>query len=132
MDHCATTQGIEIRTGDILLLRTGWYSVFRSDRDLYNKGEPGPDISCASWLKEKGIIALGADNFAVERMLVHESDRRRPWLHTVVLRDLGIYLIENLNLEDLARDEVYEFLLVGAPLQLPGASGAPFSPLAII
>ena len=132
MDHCAGTQGIEIRTGDILLLRTGWYSVFKSDGDLYNQGEPGPDVSSARWLKEKDIIALGADNFAVERLLMHEIDRKKPWLHIVALRDLGIYLIENLNLEDLARDEVYEFLFVAAPLRLLGASGAPFSPLAII
>lgn len=131
MNRCATAQRVEIRVGDILLLRTGWYTVFKDRRDLYNEGEPGPDISCTQWLKQKDIIALGADNFAVERLLVSERNLVSPRLHTIALRDLGIYLIENLDLDGLSRDEVYEFLFVAAPLRLPGASGAPFTPLAL-
>jgi kynurenine formamidase len=132
MEQCAAEQGVAIEAGDILLLRTGWYSVFDKNRPLYEQGEPGPDFSCGAWLKEKDIIALGADNFAVERFLVGEREPDRPWLHTVALRDLGIYLIENLDLEGLAYDRVHEFLFVAAPLKLPGASGAPFTPLGII
>src|SRR4051812_31726819 len=82
-----------------------------TNRELYNRGEPGPDITCAKWFKDREIIALGADNFGIERMIVEERQHMR-WLHTVVLRDLGIYLIENLNLEDLARDAAYEFLFI--------------------
>jgi kynurenine formamidase len=132
MDRCAAEQGVTIDPGDILLLRTGWYSIFEKNRALYDQGEPGPDASCGTWLKEKDVVALGADNFAVERLLVSDRDRSRPWLHTIALRDLGIYLIENLDLESLARDKVYEFLFVAAPLKLPRASGAPFTPLGII
>ena len=132
MERCASAQAVSINVGDILLLRTGWYSVFRTDRSLYEQGEPGPDISCASWLKQKDIIALGADNFAVERLLIDQHDHQSPMLHTVVLRDLGIYLIENLDLDELARDQIYEFLFVAAPLRLPGASGAPFSPIGLV
>ena len=55
-----------------------------------------------------------------------------PRLHTTALRDLGLYLIEHVNLEDLARDRVYEFLFVAAPLKLTRATGAPCAPLALV
>lgn len=132
MDACAASQGVTIEGGDVLLLRTGWYTLFDRDRDLWSQGEPGPDVGSAAWLKGKDPIALGADTPAVERLLIRERDLRRPRLHTHALRDLGVYLIENLNLEDLARDEVYEFLFVAAPLRLTKGTGSPFSPLALV
>lgn len=134
MDSCARSQAVEIHPGDVLLVRTGWYTVFQKSRDLWSQGEPGPDASCTAWLKEKEIIALGADNAAVEAytMQTAPTPSRRLRLHTAALRDLGVYLIEHLNLEELARDQVYEFLFVGAPLRLTNATGAPLSPLAIV
>ena len=56
------------------------------------------------------------------------SDR----LHITALRDLGVYLIEHLDLEELSRDEAYEFLFLAAPLRLPGATGSPMTPLAMV
>jgi kynurenine formamidase len=53
-------------------------------------------------------------------------------LHRYALRDLGVYLLESLDLEELARDKVYEFLFIGAPLRLTHASGSPWNPLAVI
>jgi kynurenine formamidase len=132
MDRCAAAQDVEIRRGDILLLRTGWYRVFRENRLLYEQGEPGPDAGCTAWLKEKDVIAIGADNYGVERMLLSDRNPLNPRLHTTALRDLGVYLIENLDLEELARDHVYEFLFVAAPLRMTNATGAPFSPLALV
>lgn len=43
----------------------------------------------------------------------------------------GIYIIENLFLEDLARDQVYEFLFIGLPLKIQGAAASPLRPVAI-
>lgn len=132
MDACAAFQGTEIRPGDILLLRTGWYKVFKEKRAIYDQGEPGPDATCAAWLKRKDILAIGADNYGVERIMFNDRNPLHPRLHTVALRDLGIYLIENLDLEELARDRVYEFAFMAAPLRLTHATGAPFTPLALI
>jgi len=53
-------------------------------------------------------------------------------LHVVALRDLGIYFLENINMDELVRDKVYEFLFVGAPLRLTGATGASMTPLALV
>jgi kynurenine formamidase len=131
MEECARMQQTPIQSADVLLLRTGWYTVFKDDRALWDQGEPGPDVSCTAWLREREIIALGADSPAVESADYRHRDPLAPRLHVTALRDLGVYLIENLTLEDLARDQVYEFLFVAAPLRLTKASGAPFTPLAI-
>lgn len=131
MDACAAKQASEIRAGDVLLVRTGWYRVFQNNYDLWKQGEPGPDASCTAWLKEKDIIAIGADNSGVEGYETRTRPLLSPRLHITALRDLGVYLIEHVNLEELARDGIYEFLFVGAPLRLPKATGSPLTPLAV-
>ena len=130
METCAVSQGVQVLSGDILLLHTGWQRVFYRDRALWDQGYPGPDESCAQWLKDRDIVALGADNPGVEAKSGFTS-AGSP-LYIITLRDLGVYLIENVNLEELARDRVYEFLFVAAPLNLTDATGAPTSPLAIV
>jgi len=44
---------------DILLVRTGWYTVFQNDRELWDQRQPGPDPSSTGWLKSKDAFALG-------------------------------------------------------------------------
>ena len=132
MEECARAQSVEIRPGDVLLLRTGWYTVFQNDYELWKQGEPGPDATCASWLKDKDVIMLGADNAGVESYVMATRSHLDARLHIVTLRDLGIYLLEHLDLEALANDEVYEFLFIAAPLRLPKATGSPLTPLAIV
>jgi kynurenine formamidase len=132
MEACARDQAVEIRAGDVLLLRTGWYTVFQTDRELWSQGEPGPDVGCSAWLKAREIVALGADNAGVESAVLRTRMPVTPRLHTTALRDLGLYLIEHVNLEELARDRVYEFLFVAAPIMLMRATGAPCAPLAVV
>ncbi len=131
LDDIAAAQGIEIQQGDVVLIRTGWHTVFFKDRTLWDSAIPGPDGSLASWLKEKDICALGADQPTVEARK-SLADPNPSYLHRYALRDLGIYLLENIDLEELSRDKVYEFLFIGAPLRLMYASGAPWNPLAIV
>lgn len=132
MESCARSQRVEIQAGDVLFVRTGWYKVFQTNYDLWKQGEPGPDASCTAWLKEKNIIAIGADNAGVEASVIKGRSPLSPRLHITALRDLGVYLIEHLDLEELAQDHAYEFLFVGAPLRLPKATGSPLTPLAIV
>ena len=129
LDACAAAQGVSVQPGDLLLLRTGWIRIFTQDRAQYNAGEPGIDESTLPWLKAHDIVAVCADNQAVEVMTTLPP-ARLP-IHDAAIRDLGIYLVENLNLEALAADKVYECLLIIAPLQLTGAVGSPVNPVAI-
>jgi kynurenine formamidase len=130
LEQCAASQGVRPQAGDILLVRTGWIQVFMRDRAQYNSGEPGLDLSTPAWLHRHDIVAIGADNQAIEVMSEIPPLAGVPF-HRVVIRDLGLYLLENLNLEVLAADRCYEFLFVVAPLPLTGGVGSPINPVAI-
>lgn len=136
LDEVARTQGVEIRAGDILLVRTGWRSKYLSDHDKasFMAGEPGLTVGCADWLHSHGVAAVGSDNFAVE-VLPGEYDNEFLPLHMVTIRDMGMPLAEILDLETLAddcsADGAYEFLFVGPPLSFTGAVGSPVNPLAL-
>lgn len=116
----------EIREGDIILLRTGWAQYFRDSRRYINNVKaPGPGLPGATWLSGKKPFAVGADTVAFEKV---PSPAMKVHAHLLV--DSGIHIIEVLNLEDLARDGVHEFLLVAAPMKILGSTGAPVRPLA--
>ena len=130
LDRVAEAQGIELKPGDVVLVRTGWYTLFDADKDKWAQSFPGPDGSVLAWLKEHDVVAIGTDHPACERYENLDNPVETP-LHRHALRDLGVYLLENLDLEDLARDKVYEFLFVGTPLRITHGTGSPWNPLAI-
>lgn len=130
LEACAEGQGIDIREGDILLVRTGWMDVFKKEgREAFFKGEPGIGRDAAEWIGKKGIAAVGVDNWGVEVIPV-EGDIPGP-VHRRLIRDYGVYLMELFTLDELAADRVYEFLFVAAPLRITGGVGSPLNPLAI-
>jgi kynurenine formamidase len=129
LEATAASQNVTLQPGDILLVRTGWMKLFERDRERFDSGEPGLDMSTPSWLRQHDIVAVGSDNHAVEVLESIPPDDI-PF-HRVAIRDLGIYLLENLNLEELARDKVYQFLFIVAPLSLTSGVGSPVNPLAI-
>jgi kynurenine formamidase len=118
----------EILAGDVVVLRTGWAQRFENAREFVNNTRgPGPGIAGARWLSERRIFAAGADTVAFEK----SPDPAMP-VHVHLLVESGIHIIECLNLEELAGAGVTEFLFIGAPLKLRGATGAPFRPLALV
>jgi len=131
MDAAASQQGIEIRSGDAVLVRTGWYKTFAEGKADMGGDYPGVSRTVCDWLYDHDILILGADNVAVEIYPPEpESDGKLP-VHKTMLRDLGGYLMEFLNLEEIAQQSVHEFLLVAAPLRITGGIGSPINPLAI-
>ncbi|EHB59224.1 cyclase family protein [Mycolicibacterium rhodesiae JS60] len=132
---CADAAGVTVRTGDVVLIRTGWRTVFDSDPHRYASTAPGIGIEAARWLAEQQVAAVGSDNLAVEVQTAHdrfEGGSVAPECHKLLIRDCGTYLIELLNLEDLASHKTAEFLFVAAPLKILGGSGSPLNPLAIL
>ena len=118
----------EIQAGDIVLLRTGWAKYFEDAGKFISEVHgPGPALAGAQWLSAKGIFAAGSDTVAFEKA----PDPGMP-VHVHLLVEKGIHIIECLNLEQLAADGVREFLFVGAPMKIRGATGAPLRPLAIV
>ncbi len=123
----AEAQGVSIESGDAILFRTGWLSVHKEDKAKFDAMQPGPSLDVAHWAFENEIAVMAADNSAVE----HYPHPDGLVVHQSFLRDQGGYLMELLNLDELARDGVYEFQFVAAPLNIKRGMGSPLTPLAI-
>ena len=136
LDRAARTQGVEVRTGDILLVRTGWYQHFlNGDHGTFlGPDEAGMGFSTCAWLDEHQVAAIAADNFAVEVRPSGIKGVLAP-VHMVLIRDLGMTLGEMFNLEILsetcARLGRWEFFLSGIGMKVSGSVGSPVNPIAI-
>jgi kynurenine formamidase len=121
--------GVDIREGDAVLFHTGWGQLWMVDNEAYGANEPGPGITAIRWLAAKNILMTGADNYAMEAS--PGEDPNRPIEGHQWLLNRGIYNIENLDLNQLAADRVYEFAFIFSPMKLVGATGAPGNPIAV-
>jgi kynurenine formamidase len=127
----AADQGVEPAPGAVVLVRTGngrnW-----ADPPLYLKGA-GMAGAVSAWLAEARVLAVGADNVAWDW-----TGERDPELgvtlpgHVLLLVRAGIYIVENLWLEELGEAGVREFTFVCLPLKLVGATGSPVRPIALV
>ncbi len=137
LDACVRAQGVNIRPGDILCLRTGVIQKLLRDKDKesYGGNRPGLTFECVRWLHRNQIAAVVADNTGIEVLPNGFSDGCRIPFHMVALRDMGLLLGELLDLEALATDcdgdKVYDFLFVSPPLPITGATASPINPLAV-
>ena len=128
---CSAAQAVAVQRGDVLLVRTG-YGTLWHDEAAYLRAA-GVGKSGTLWAAEHGVVAVGADNMAWDA-----PDDRDPetgstlFAHLYLLPQKGIYIIENVNLEELARDRRWEFAFLGAPLKFQGATGSPLRPLALV
>src|SRR6187397_751547 len=66
IDEVAKKQGVEIRQGDVVIFHTGWLSLIEKDPKRFGSVEPGLGREGARYLVSKGIVAVGADTWAVE------------------------------------------------------------------
>jgi len=130
IEDCLAQEGIAIHRGDVVLIRTGWINVFWRDQLEFESGEPGIGMAAAMWLKDREVSAVGTDTNGVEVRPFEDPAEVFP-VHKVLLRDYGLYDIELMKLDELAADEVYEFLFVAAPLQIVRGLGSPINPLAL-
>ncbi|MCP5144144.1 MAG: cyclase family protein [Gammaproteobacteria bacterium] len=126
----AAKQGIEIRTGDIVLIHTGWLAAHGNDRDAYLAAEPGVSLDGGEYLVSREVVAVGADNWGVEVSPNDPAQGAMP-VHTLFLPRNGIYILETMNTAELARDEVYEFMFVLGIPKLTGGVQAIVNPIAI-
>jgi kynurenine formamidase len=136
LDAAAAAQGVEVRSGDILLFRTGWRRKFIQEQDpvAFMAGEPGLGLACPEWLSRHEVAAVCSDNWAIE-VLPGETDDEVFGVHMILIRDMGMTLGEILDFEELsadcAEDGVYEFFFCGPPIKFSRAVGSPINPLAI-
>ena len=126
----AAQASVKIQAGDVVLLRTGWAKLWARRDPRYIREEPGLGREGAEWLAQQGVVAIGADNWCIDA--VPPSNPRKRDVHEVCLAERGIYIIENLDLEELAKDRVREFLFVAVPPRLKGGTAFFVEPVAVV
>jgi len=123
-------QGVALAKGDVVLIRTGQARHYEQ-ADEYLHQYPGINLQAVKWLvEEQGAMLLGADNLSFEAFPPERDDNWVP-VHTYLLAERGVMFIEQMYLEQLSVDKVYEFAFIAASLKLRGASGSPMRPVAI-
>lgn len=132
--------GVTVGTGDILLVRTGRW-VWRQGHGGWDPRErlAGLHASCLPWLHEREVAMLGGDGVSdVHPSHVEPSEgvtTRLP-IHTVGIVAMGLHLLDNLDLDDLAgacaEEGRWSFLLTVAPLIVVGGTASPVNPIAVL
>ena len=137
LDGTAAAQGVEIRRGDFVIVRTGQQEACLKADDWsgYAGGDaPGLAFETAYWIREKDIAAICADTWGCEVRPNETDEANQPW-HWVVIPAIGITMGEIFYVKDLAEDcaadGVYEFFFCAPPMNLPGGCGSPINPQAI-
>src|SRR5262245_31439129 len=121
LEQAAKRQDVALRKGDTVFIRTGWGQHFKSDPKLYSgQSSPGPSLSGAEFLIKNGARVVGDDTLTFEmRPPVVKTPKLQVFpVHMRLIADSGIYIVENLNLEELARTKAYEFAVVVPPLKI--------------
>ncbi len=132
LSAAAERAGVEVRAGDAVLVRSGWARHW-GDPPRYighDSGVPGPDESAARWLADRAIRVTGHDSMAYEHLPAGSGHRLLP-VHRVLLVEAGIFIIENVDMEELAAAGVPEFLFSVSPLPFVGGTGSPVRPVAV-
>jgi len=129
IEEVAKKQGVEIRQGDVVIFHTGWLSLIGKDDKRYATGEPGLGVEGARYLTGKGVVAIGADTWAVETIPFESKNVFE--VHQILLPMNGTYILENMDTAALAADKAYEFLFVLGQPRFKGGVQSMINPVAI-
>jgi len=132
MRRALDAAGIDLQAGDVVCIHTGWGHLFMADNDRYVAGEPGLDLEAAEWLTAQDVAAIGADNMAVEAIPGTRHPEVMMPVHQHCLAEVGVYLIENLVIEEVLKDGFSTFCFVLLPVKFKGATGSPVRPIALV
>jgi kynurenine formamidase len=121
---------LSLQPGDAVLLHTGWGKLWGADNARYLGNSPGIGVAAAEWLARQDVMLIGADTGPVEISPNPDAKLNLP-VHQIALVVNGIFLLENLKLDELAAQRVYEFALVLQPLKIRGGTGSSVAPVAL-
>jgi len=139
-EHLAQTardQGVRLRRGDTVLVRTGWGQYFAGNPAMYaGASAAGVGVAGARYLVRSGARVVGNDTltFEVRPPVVNPGtpDFEVFPVHMLVIADNGINIIENYFLEEIAAAKQYEFVLVVPPLRIRGGTGSALRSFALV
>lgn len=138
LEEACQKQGVEVRQGDFVVLRTGQMErcLDAGSWDGYAGGDaPGMAFETLDWIYEKKIAGYASDTWGNEvRPCETDENINQPW-HWIAIPIMGLTMGEIFYLKDLAddcaEDKVYEFMFVAPALPITGGVGSPVNPLAI-
>ncbi len=130
IDAAAARQGVALEKGDVVLFHTGWLDVAESDPQRFMSGQPGLGLGGARYLAGLGVVAVGADTWALEALPSEDPKMAFP-VHPELLAKNGVYILENMDTRALAADNASEFLFVLGQPRFVGAVQAVINPVAI-
>jgi kynurenine formamidase len=129
----AAEQGAELTPGDALVVYMGherWVAD-HPEWSVFRDGSPGLHASCLPFLRDNDVAVLAWD-FADATPTGYDV----PWTVHGALFAYGVVLVDNCDLSRLAaacaRLRRVDFLFTVAPLRVPGASGSPVNPIAVL
>jgi kynurenine formamidase len=123
-------QQVTLQPGDAVIIHTGWGRLWGTENGRYMKVNPGLGAAAAEWLAKQDPMLVGADTAPINVTPSPDPQLSNP-VHQIMLVVYGIYLLENLRLDELAAQRAYEFALVVQPLKLVGATGSTVAPIAV-
>ncbi|MEV0092518.1 cyclase family protein [Streptomyces sp. NPDC050738] len=136
LDEAEELAGTKVRSGDIVLVRTGQMQVyFTGDKHGYGYPSPGLSVRTPEWFHARDVAAVANDTLTFE---IFPPEIENLWLpvHALDLVEMGMLQGQNWNLEELstacAEDKRYSFLLSAMPEPFVGGTGTPVAPVAIL
>jgi kynurenine formamidase len=137
LEAAEAEQDTDVRAGDLLIVSTGRDARRAAQGGVLDPqadGLAGLDPECLMWLHERSVALLASDG--ISDPLPARPDDCWPFpIHQVAITAMGLMLIDNMRLDAAlaacAAHGRWEFLLVVAPLRLPGGTGCPVNPIAI-
>lgn len=135
LKDAARKQGVKLQAGDTVFIRTGWGAYFAGQPALYaGASSPGPGLDAANYLIKVGARVVGNDTLTFEQrppIATTPTFQVFP-VHMRLITDAGIFIIENLNLEELSAAKAYEFTVVTPPLKVRGGTGSALRAFALV
>lgn len=130
IEGALTRQGCRIEPNDVVLVRTGYMGVW-PDPGCGDFHGAGITLETARYFADGGAVVVGADTESLEVVPSVVEGNPHP-VHIELLNKRAIHIMEMVYLEELARDEVCEFLFMTSPLKIRGASGSMIRPIAVV
>jgi kynurenine formamidase len=124
-------QGItSIEKGDVVLFYTGWQKLLGRDNKRFISVNPGLGREGARYLASLEVAMIGADTSNFE-VIPFEKDAGLYEVHQILLALNGIHILENMNTEEMVKDQAWEFLFTLGPPRITGGVQAIINPIAI-
>lgn len=130
LQQALARQQLTLQPGDAVIVHTGWGRLWGKENSRYMTNNPGLGAAAAEWIARQDPMLIGADNAPINVTPSPDPQLSNP-VHQIALVVNGVFLLENLRLDELAAQRAYEFALIVEPLKLVGGTGSTVAPIAV-